>query len=300
MQDIVNTKIPFDYKNMCSTITKIADAYDEATLFSIGKSWLKRELYCLKIGNGDPAVFYCGTHHSLEWITGLLLMKFAEDLLISAKEGKELGGINAKYLLDNRSIYILPMVNPDGTELVINGSKNAKISSKLQKISHNNFSNWQANARGVDINHNYDAGWKILRGLELLSGITGPAATRYGGKYAESEKETKAVCALCRRIKFKQAIAFHSQGEVIYWDYGEKTPEFSKVMAVIIAKASGYELDTPAVLASHGGFKDWFIDEFDRPAFTVEVGQGKNPLDITEFDSIYNKLIGLLMLGCII
>ena len=134
MQDVVNTKIPFDYEDMCYTITKLADTYDEASLFSIGKSSLKRELYCLKIGNGEPAVFYCGIHHSLEWITGLILMKFAEDLLQSARDGKEISGVNAKYLINNRSIYIVPMVNPDGTELVINGSKNTKLSAKLKKM----------------------------------------------------------------------------------------------------------------------------------------------------------------------
>ncbi len=300
MQTIVDTKIPLDYDHLCCAIEKIANTFEEATLFSIGKSTQGRKLHCLKIGHGEPAVFYCGVHHSLEWITGLLLLKFAEDLLTCAREDQELGGVNAQYLLNNRTLYLVPMVNPDGTEWVINGSKNGKIPKKISRISQNDFSSWQANARGVDLNHNYNAGWKILRGMELLAGITGPAATRYGGAHAESEKETKAICALCRKVNFKQAIAFHSQGEVIYWDYGEKTPENAKMMAGILASVSGYALDTPVELASHGGFKDWFIESFGRPAFTVEVGQGKNPLDIEQFDAIYTKLLGLLMLGCVI
>ena len=52
--------------------------------------------------------------------------------------------------------------------------------------------------------------------------------------------------------------------------------------------------------ASHGGFKDWFIEEFHKPGFTIEVGKGKNPLDCRRLDEIYNRIEEMLVLGIVL
>ena len=170
------------------------------------------------------------------------------------------------------------------------------VSYLLYSIRNNDFAHWNANFRGVDINHNFDAGWEQLRILEEKKGIYGPSKTRFGGYRPESEPETVALTQLCRSIQIRHVLALHSQGEVIYWNYGNKTIPRSRKMAEIMATSSGYALDIPIGLASGGGFKDWFICEFLRPGFTVELGLGENPLPCESAEAIYEKVEEMLML----
>ena len=91
-------------------------------------------------------------------------------------------------------------------------------------------------------------------------------------------------------FRSRTAYAFHSQGEEIYYRYGPHTPARSQLMAQVLASSCGYRLASPEGTASHGGFKDWFIDCMRRPGFTFEIGRGKNPLPIQEFEPIYARL----------
>ena len=111
--------------------------------------------------------------------------------------------------------------------------------------------------------------------------------------------ETAALVALCRVRQPRMAIALHSQGEEIYWRYGERIPPASERIARILAAASGYRLVENDGLASHGGFKDWFIEYFDRPAFTVEMGKGENPLPVGDLDRILCQIVPMLTLAAI-
>ena len=137
------------------------------------------------------------------------------------------------------------------------------------------------------------------RKFEIKNGIFGPAPTRFGGERPESEPETAALCDLCRTKRMRHVLALHSQGEVIYWTFGDKKPPKSERMAQIMATSSGYALDVPMGLAVGGGFKDWFICEFNRPGFTVEVGTGKNPLPIENSLNIYKGICEMLSLSAI-
>jgi g-D-glutamyl-meso-diaminopimelate peptidase len=46
---------------------------------------------------------------------------------------------------------------------------------------------------------------------------------------------------------------------------------------------------------SHAGYKDWFIQEFRKPGFTIELGLGVNPLPLSQFDEIYSEAIGIFL-----
>ena len=62
-------------------------------------------------------------------------------------------------------------------------------------------------------------------------------------------------------------------------------------------KKYSYERDRKVLCSPHtGGFKDWFIDKFRRPGFTVEIGIGKNPLPPERADSIYRQIKEMLSL----
>ena len=158
---------------------------------------------------------------------------------------------------------------------------------------------WQANNRGVDLNHNYNAAWELSKEAEAEFGITGPGPTRYSGPYPESELETRGMVNFTESHDFRLVLAYHSQGEVIYWTFMGFEPSEARSIGRF-SRITGYALDEPASIASYAGYKDWFIQDFRRPGYTIEVGLGTNPLPISQFDSIYSKNLPLLLEAAII
>ena len=61
--------------------------------------------------------------------------------------------------------------------------------------------------------------------------------------------------------------------------------------------SSGYALGEPERSASSAGLKDWFIEKYGRPAFTVEVASGRCPVPLNGFRFLYNRLREMLVLG---
>ncbi len=279
---------PPDYQWICASVFELKKR-EKFKVFSIGRSVLGRNIYALGAGKLRGSTLFVGGVHALEWLTTLLLFRFCFDL---SKREEVLSR------LENRGVIIIPCLNPDGVEIVLNGLKGAKERADFVKmISNGDLSKWQANANGVDLNHNFDAGFNTLKKLEINAGIISPSPTRYGGEYPFSEPETKALASICRLFDVQTAFAFHSQGEEIFYQYGKNTPTRSRLMAELLAQSSGYKISTQDGLASHGGFKDWFIEKLSRPAFTIEIGKGKNPLPIQDLDSIYERLEKTLYLA---
>ncbi len=99
---------------------------------------------------------------------------------------------------------------------------------------------------------------------------------------------------------FRLVLAYHSQGEVIYWQYDGLTPPESRTIGNEFSRLSGYTLEETTGISSYSGYKDWFIQEYRRPGFTIEVGRGVNPLPISQFDTIYNDNEELLILASVI
>jgi g-D-glutamyl-meso-diaminopimelate peptidase len=126
-------------------------------------------------------------------------------------------------------------------------------------------------------------------------GITGPGPTRYSGEFPESEPESKAVADFTREHNFEYTIAFHSQGEVIYWLFGDEIPQGARELGDYFSKVSGYKLDETSGSANYSGYKDWFIQEYNRPGYTVEVGIGENPLPDDQFEDIYDDVLEILL-----
>lgn len=287
------------YTNTFSQIDAIADEYPFASSEIIGHSRCGRQIKALSFGSQTEQVLFCGGFHGMEYLTVMLLLRYAQTLCSALAGGNEICKIKISRFLKRRGLIIIPCINPDGTEICINGSKSAGGYSTLIDSLGGGKGIWQANAAGVDINHNFDADFYSLKLKENAAGIFAPSPTRYGGERPESEPETRALTKLCRSRNLRHVAAFHSQGEEIYWDYGRHTPKRSKIMAQIISESSGYKLSQPEPLASGGGFKDWFIEEFHRPGFTIEIGKGKNPLPIGDFEKIYKNLEETLSL-CVI
>lgn len=272
-------------------INEFIQEFDFVKADKIGESVCGRSIDLMRVGNVRKSTLWVGAHHGLEWITSLVLFEFFYDICKKIKFNKNVCGIDVKSKLESRGIALVPCLNPDGVEIASNGFESVPKSELPIKNISNEFSGkWQSNANGVDLNHNYSAGWEELHKLEEKNKIFSPRHTRYGGIMPESEPETKALADFCRKNNFEYALAFHSQGEEVYWDYGNNTPKNSEKFAEIFAIMSGYTVSKPEGLAVGGGFKDWFIEEFEKPAFTVEVGRGENPLPIEDFPKIYKKI----------
>lgn len=287
----------YDYFERKKLMDKLCDEYYFLRRGVIGRSCAGRYITSLKIGSAEEYSLITAAFHGSESITAVVLLMFIEKLCEAIKTDGYIGGISARRSLNGRGIIFVPCVNPDGCEISINGELGCgELAAQIKKLCKGDFKHWNANLRGVDINHNFSAGWNELHEKEIKAGIYCPGPTRFGGYRPESEPETLSLTELCRKTKIRHVVALHSQGEVIYWCYGDSTPPRSKKMAEIMATASGYALDTPVGIAVGGGFKDWFITEFRRPGFTIELGTGKNPLPAADAEKIYMRVRKMLML----
>ena len=272
-----------DYQTRRKIINDICEKYSFVHHSFAGKSVCGRCIDVLHIGNTKNCVLYC-----------------AEQCADAMENDSVVGRYKIRDFLREKGLTIVPCVNPDGVEIAIHGSDAAlKYKALVEKASKENKV-WQANARGVDINHNFNAGWNELKNRELSMNIKAPSATRFGGNAPESEPETKALTNLCKRNNFDRAIAFHSQGREIYCSFGKHTPVMSFRLASVLSQASGYNISVPEDIATGGGFKDWFIEKFRRPALTIEMGKGKNPLPLSDFEPEYKIMLNMLCLGVIV
>lgn len=263
----------YTYTNLSADIEYFCTHYPEHPVFSIGKSLSGRDIYAIKLGRGMRRLFLSGAYHGTEHLTAKVLMKFATDIAC--------GNIGYDAALDDVSLYIVPMVNPDGNGIAATG------------IYH------QANARGVDINHNFDALWELSKQALAAAGFDKPGATKYPGSFPESEPETRAIADFTRENRFDAVMALHSQGEVIYYDFCGIVPDGTEEYLSEFERVSRYRRDVAVGSAACGGFKDWFIKKFRRPGFTVEIGLGENPLPLSDFDSIYKDVFPILEAFCL-
>ncbi len=289
--------VEYSYYERKALINELCGEYGFLKRCVIGKSCAGKEITALRVGSAESYSLIVAGVHGSERITSTVCLMFVNELCQALSTGGYIAGINVLKGLTGRGVIFVPCLNPDGCDISLLGKKECgNYGEKAENLCKGDFSRWNANLRGVDLNHNFNAGWQELHQKEREMGIVGPAPSRFGGFSPHSEPETVALVDLCRQINIRQALALHSQGEVIYWNYGEKTPKRAKRMAEIMATSSGYALDVPIAIATGGGFKDWFIEEFSRPAFTVELGQGVNPLPAEEAESIYATLREMLML----
>ena len=292
--------ILYKYSVLEKDIIDIGIDYDFVDVSVAGKSVENRKIYILKFGTGPRKILICGGTHASEWITVPVLMKWIRGICALYISKDTAYNKNIEELFERSTIHILPMLNPDGIELQINGIAPGDPREETL-IQWNNgsrdFSKWKANIRGVDINRNFDAKWETCLALSKEAGIAGPWSQMYGGKYPESEPETQAIANYTRQGDFDLVLSYHTQGREIYWSYDGIDVEGARRLGEKLSRASGYALEEPDMSASHGGYKDWFIKAFKRPGYTIECGLGENPLPMTQFDQIYKENFQLLLIA---
>jgi g-D-glutamyl-meso-diaminopimelate peptidase len=298
---LVLTNSYYTYRVLERDIRDLKQRFPFIQVGIAGKSVLGKNLYYLRLGTGNNRVFYQASHHANEWITTPNLMLFIENFAHAYSSRGSLRGYSTVDIWNRSSIYAIPMVNPDGVDLVIQGlSAAGSRQQQVQRLLRPGQSIppvWKANIRGVDLNLNYPAGWSREIDFEHSIGVYGPAPADYGGPSPLSEPETRAVADFTRQHGFRLTISFHSQGRVIYWQYLNHRPPGAYDIAQRFARISGYAISAVPPADSYAGYKDWFIQEYNRPGYTIEVGRGRNPLPITQLPAIYRDTEGIMVLG---
>lgn len=300
--DLVEEQIPYTSLMTEWVITGLQARYPYVETGSIGMSVMGNAIPYIKIGNGPTEVAYNASFHANENITTPVLLKFAEQLLKAYVSEEPYEGVSVQHLFEEFTLYLVPLVNPDGVDLV-NGLINqgqfyrdaVRIAYAYPNIAFPQ--GWKANIRGVDLNLQFPAGWEEAKKIKYEEGYTKPAPRDYVGPMPLSEPESVAMYQFTKMHDFALILAYHTQGEVIYWRYLNYEPEYAYRIAQYFASVSGYAVEETPDKSGYAGYKDWFILEYDRPGYTIEAGKGINPLPMEQFDRIYRDNVGILLGG---
>ena len=260
-----------------------------------GKSVAGRALTSLSVGEGEIRVHFGAAIHANEWITSLLLFRFLEEYALAILSDDRIAGVPARTLFQRTRLVLTPLENPDGCDLVTGAFPPGDLYQTAVRIAARYPSvafpaGWKANIRGVDLNLQFPAGWEEARRIKFALGFTAPAPRDYVGRAPLSAPEAAALASLTEKEGFARILSFHTQGGVIYWEYGAKEPEGARELGEKLSRASGYPLAEPPLVSSYAGYKDWFIEKFERPGYTFEAGNGSNPLPLSAFPDLYDRI----------
>ena len=303
---IVQTNLPYNSKILENDIYSLLNTYPFIRASVIGYSFLGTPIHCLKIGNGSKEFFYSGSFHANEWIVSPVLMKFIEEFCSAIKNNTTIYGYNAYDIANTVSLYIVPMVNPDGVDLVTNYIKDGTNPYIYASIISSNYpsipfpSGWKANINGVDLNLQFPAGWNKAKKIKYSQGFNRPSPRDFVGFGPLTEPEALAIYNFTLEHNFRLVIAYHTQGQEIYWNFQNINPPRSFEIGQEFSMVSGYTLANVPYNSSFAGYKDWFIQNYNLPGYTIEAGLGENPLPISQFNDIYKDNLGILVLGMIL
>ena len=298
---IVPTNVPMTSQLCEETILALTAKYPFCRSEELATTAFGRKIRTLVIGNGPRKVIYSAAHHANEWITTPVLLKFVEDFAEALENGGDIGGVDAKTLAQTATIYTVPMVNPDGVDLVTGAIQPGQLQYEAARILAENYPDipfpdgWKANLLGVDLNLQYPAGWLMAREIKFSQGYTRPGPRDYVGRAPLTQLEARALAGYTEHIDPELVLAYHSQGKVIYWQFRNIPVPGARELGERFAQVSGYTLEDTPEESAYAGYKDWFIQNFRRPGYTIEVGVGENPLPLDQFEEIYRDNLGILV-----
>ena len=298
---IVRTDVPMTARLCDETIRAMVEAYPFCRTQLLTTTIFDRPIRTLVIGNGPRKVIYTAAHHANEWITAPVLLKFVEDFAEAIQNGGQIYNAVAKELQQQVTIYTVPMVDPDGVDLVTGVIQPGQAQYEMAARLSENYptipfpDGWKANLLGVDLNLQYPAGWARAREIKFSQGFTMPGPRDYVGRAPLNQLESRALADFTEFVDPELVLAYHSQGRVIYWQFEDVQVPGARELGERFAQLSGYALEDTPEESAYAGYKDWFIKNFRRPGYTIEVGTGTNPLPLSQFDEIYRDNLGILV-----
>ena len=298
---IVTTDIPITSQRNLDLIRQITDTYPFVRSQIIGTTAFGRPIPALVVGTGPRKVLYTASHHANEWITSYILLKFSEELAAAIGSNGRVYGVPAKNIAAAATIYLVPLVNPDGVDLVTGAIAPGSLEYAIAAGLADNYpaipfpDGWKANLLGVDLNLQYPAGWQQARQIKFAQGFTRPGPRDFVGRAPLTQLEARALAEFTETVDPDLVLAYHSQGKEIYWQFGNIFVPGARELGEDFARTSGYTLADVPEASAYAGYKDWFIQNFRRPGYTIEVGEGENPLPLTQFEQIYRDNLGILV-----
>lgn len=298
---IVTTDIPITSQRNLELIRQITDTYPFVRSQIIGTTAFGRPIPALVVGTGPRKVLYTASHHANEWITSYILLKFAEELAAAIASNGRVYGVPAKNIAAAATIYLVPLVDPDGVDLVTGAIAPGSLEYAIAAGLADNYpaipfpNGWKANLLGVDLNLQYPAGWQQARQIKFAQGFTRPGPRDFVGRAPLTQLEARALAEFTETVDPDLVLAYHSQGKEIYWQFGNMFVPGARELGEDFARTSGYTLADVPEASAYAGYKDWFIQNFRRPGYTIEVGEGENPLPLTQFEQIYRDNLGILV-----
>ena len=298
---IVPTNVPMTSQLCEETILALTAKYPFCRSEELATTAFGRKIRTLVIGNGPRKVIYSAAHHANEWITTPVLLKFVEDFAEALENGGDIGGVDAKTLAQTATIYTVPMVNPDGVDLVTGAIQPGQLQYEAARTLAGNYPDipfpdgWKANLLGGDLHLQYPAGWLMAREIKFSQGYTRPGPRDYVGRAPLSQLEARALAGYTEYIDPELVLAYHSQGKGRCWQFRNSAVPGARELGERFAQVSGYALEDTPEESAYAGYKDWFIQNFRRPGYTIEVGTGENPLPLDQFEEIYRDNLGILI-----
>lgn len=298
---VVNPVDKYSYTQMVSDISALASRYPgKVTVKTIGKSADGRDIYDVIVGNPNASkkILFQGAIHAREYIVVPLMMQQIEYLAAGFANNGTYMTQPLSSTLGQVAFHFVPMLNPDGvtiSQMGESGIQSAELRQTMQNayaadkassrttVSYEEYMRrWKANARGVDLNYNFDANWEGIN-----ASLTHPSANGYKGTNPLSEPESQAIANLIQGTGFKAVINYHAMGNVIYWDtQNNQKAADSQAMANAVHALNGY-----SILGSKGvgGLKDWLQQKAGIPGITIEVGRSTCPVSFSEYPAIWNQ-----------
>ena len=298
---IVSTDTPITSAKNNAMILALAEKYPSIRTEILTNSAFGRPIRSLVMGNGPRKVLFSASHHANEWITSYILLKFAEALAQAIETDDRLYGVKARNIANAATIYMVPMVNPDGVDLVTGAMEPGSVEYEIARRLGENYpqipfpNGWKANLMGVDLNLQYPAGWLEARQIKFSQGYTKPGPRDFVGRAPLHQLESRAMADYTEVVDPDMVLAYHTQGKVIYWQFKDIFVPEAQRYGEEFARLSGYALEDTPYESAWAGYKDWFIQKFRRPGYTIEAGEGENPLPLTQFDEIYRDNLGILV-----
>ena len=298
--DVVDVeKADYTYDEMVEDLSILSARYgDKMSYKAIGTSLDGRAIYAVTLGDPEAKnqIIISAGIHAREYMTPMLVMAQLEHYLYYYNAEREDGTTYAEALLDY-AICILPMCNPDGITLAQKGLEGIRSEElratilSIYELDREKFSftgtldeylsEWKANARGVDLNRNFDTD-----DFATYPVMSRPCYLNYPGERPLSEPETAAMVSYVKSLENPVfSVAMHSQGEVIYYNCGQSNIDEARSLAESLASWTGYQLETE--VRHDSAFDDWCNKVMGIPSATVETGKVPCPLPISEFDKIW-------------
>ena len=265
----------------------------------IGQTVDGNKLYDFRVGNpsAERHLLVFGGIHAREYITAQLVMRQLVQLLSDQSTNGSYENMAVRELLSNTEIHFIPMANPDGigiSQLGLEGLRTEAVRETVRQIASKDgkaltesyLRQWKSNANGVDLNRNFDALWESYN-----DHLGHASADHYKGTAPECELESKALADLTRQFQFDATLSYHTQGEVIYWNFGQEgeLKDMSLLLANRVSELTGYRLDGNFQALDTAGYKDWAISKMGIPSLTIEAGHGGNPVDPAQMDAIWRE-----------